>query len=163
MMEMFGIFSLFTGAAIVLTWLIRHLLAHRRWLRATKIQMDIHNRLMERLSSSEDVRHYLQSAATTHLLADVPPMLEAGRAGSPTGRILLAVQVGVVLVCAGSGLLLTKNLLRATGEAADVMVFVGVLALAIGIGFALASLASFVVSRRLGLLGSPAPSPTEPA
>lgn len=163
LIEMLGIFSLFTGAALVLTWLIRHLLAHRRWLRATKIQMDIHNRLMERLSSSEDVRHYLQSAAPTRLLADVPPMLEAGRAGSPTGRILLAVQAGVVLVCAGSGLLLTKSLLRATGEAADVMVFLGVLALAIGIGFALASFASYVISRRLGLLPASASSSTEPA
>lgn len=150
--EMLAVGTIAVTIGLTLIWLIRHLLAHRRWLRATKIQMDLHNRLMERLSSSEDVRHYLESAATSRLLADVPPMLESGRAGSPVGRILLAVQAGVVLCCAGAGILLVKSLVAATGEAADTMIFFGVFGLALGLGFALSALASYAVSQRLGLL-----------
>ena len=152
LLEMLAVVTIGVSITLVVLWLVRHLLAHRRWLRATKIQTDIHNRLMERLSSSEDVKNYLESAATSQLLADVPTMLHAGKASSVGGRIILAVQVGIVLASGGAGLLLIKSLINATEAAADSLVFFGVLLLALGVGFALSAGASYTLSNRLGLI-----------
>jgi hypothetical protein len=137
----------------LLAWLVRHLLAHRRWLRATKLQMDIHNRLMERLSSSADVQAYLESAATNRLLSDVPLMHDAGSGpalNAPVSRILWSIQIGIVIVAAGVGLMIGRHYLPI--EAANVLVLPGILAVAVGVGFALASAASYILSSRLGLL-----------
>ncbi|HVZ21180.1 MAG TPA: hypothetical protein VG871_08980 [Vicinamibacterales bacterium] len=151
--QMFAVLAGIATIAFLLGWLVRHLLAHRRWLRATKLQMDIHNRLMERLSSSADVQAYLESAATNRLLSDVPLMPEAGSAiSAPVSRILWSIQIGIVVVAAGVGLMIGRHYLPV--EAADVLVLPGIVAVAIGIGFTLASAASYILSSRLGLLPS---------
>jgi hypothetical protein len=142
------------GIAFVLIWLVRTILAHRRWLRSTKLQMDIHNRLMERLSSSADVQAYLESAATNRLLLDMPVVLDspAGR-GAPVNRIIWSVQAGIVLGMAGIGLLIGQ---RYWPDAENVLTIPGVLILTVGAGFVLASAASYILSKRLGLLEPPA-------
>jgi hypothetical protein len=144
------------GIAFVLIWLVRTILAHRRWLRSTKLQMDIHNRLMERLSSSADVQAYLESAATNRLLLDMPVVLDspAGR-GAPVNRIIWSVQAGIVLGMAGIGLLIGQ---RYWPDNENVLTIPGVLILTVGAGFVLASAASYILSKRLGLLEPPAAS-----
>jgi hypothetical protein len=115
--------------------------------------MDIHNRLMERLSSSADVQAYLESAATNRLLSDVPLMHDAGSGSpvnAPVNRILWSIQIGIVVVAAGVGLMIGRHYLPI--EAANVLVLPGILAVAVGVGFALASAASYILSSRLGLL-----------
>lgn len=143
--------SAVSGIAFVLIWLVRTVLAHRRWLRSTKLQMDIHNRLMERLSSSADVQAYLESAATNRLLLDMPVALDspAGRIGAPINRIMWSVQAGIVLGMAGIGLLVGQ---RYWPDSENVLTIPGVLILAVGLGFILASAASYILSARLGLL-----------
>lgn len=151
--QMIAVLSGIATIAFLLAWLVRHLLAHRRWLRATKLQMDIHNRLMERLSSSADVQAYLESAATNRLLSDVPLMHDAGSGpalNAPVNRILWSIQIGIVVVAAGAGLMIGRHYLPI--EAANVLVLPGILAVAVGVGFALASAASYILSSRLGLL-----------
>lgn len=150
LLEMVGVALLFAGAALIVLWLVRHLLAHRRWLRATRLQNDFQNRILERLASSEDVRAYVQSAAAVRPIADAT--LAGDRTSTPFGRVLFAVQAGIVLCSGGIGVLLVKRIIGATGPGADVLVFFGVLTLMLGLGFALAAFASFVLSRRFGLL-----------
>lgn len=135
------------SAAGVLLWLIRHFLAHRRWLRATKIQTDLQNKLIERLSTSDDVRTYLQSAGTSKLLAEVPPMLDASRAVTPATRILRSAQVGVASLVAGIAVIVSAYTFILPGVA-----FAGAVGVAVGLGFIAAAAASYVISRRLGLL-----------
>ena len=68
---------------------------------------------------------------------------------------------GVVLTTVGVGLRYSANFI--TDEAHQAFVVVGVIVLALGIGFILASLMAFVLSSRLGLFPQrPAPnrSPT---
>jgi hypothetical protein len=152
MIESVSIGTVMLGFALTLTWLVRHLLAHRRWLRATKLQMDLHNRLMERLSSSADVQTYLESAASNRLLADVPLMSDGAgpRMGAPINRILWSVQAGIVVAAGGVGLMLVRRYLE--GHVEEVLILPAVLAMAIGIGFILAAGASYILSARLGLL-----------
>jgi ABC-type multidrug transport system fused ATPase/permease subunit len=141
--------SLIGGIAFVLTWLVRHLLAHRRWVRATRMQMDVHNRLLERLSSATDVQEYLQSAATMKLFADVPGLAGSAQASVPLGRILLSIQIGAILLAGGLGLLIGKGYVPVADTA---LTLPAVLAIAIGVGFVLAAGASYILSKRLGLL-----------
>jgi len=146
-----GVASGVSGLGYVLIWLVRTILAHRRWLRSTKLQMDIHNRLMERLSSSADVQAYLESAATNRLLLDMPVTSEgpSPRVSAPINRIMWSVQAGIVLGMAGIGLLIGQ---RYWPDSENVLTIPGVLILAVGIGFILASGASYILSGRLGLL-----------
>ena len=149
------IFSGFGLAIFTITWLIRYIVGHRRWLRATKIQSEVHGRLMERFSANDELLAYVQSPAGQKFLQAAPIAVDAGSApdvAAPFGRILWSVQAGLVLGCAGVGLLVIKPYV--IEEVAQTLLVLGVLGLSIGIGFALAAGASYVLSERLGLLDS---------
>jgi heme/copper-type cytochrome/quinol oxidase subunit 3 len=74
--------------------------------------------------------------------------------GAPFNRILWSVQAGVVLATAGAGLWLAKN--GVIDEAAQAMQVIAILTMALGLGFVLSALASYGLSRQLGLVNSPA-------
>jgi hypothetical protein len=56
-------------AILTLAWLIRAAIDHRRWLRATKIQTDAHTKIVDRLSSNEDLLAYMQSPTGQRFLS----------------------------------------------------------------------------------------------
>lgn len=152
--------NLFEGLTIVaaisavvlgVIWLVRLFVGHRRWLRATRLQSELNNRLLERMGSNEQLLAYLQSQTGQQLMA-VPAVAEAAApaTAAPFGRILWAVQAGLVLTCAGIGLLVIRRYIFA--EAGDMMLTLGVLAISIGVGFAAASYVSYLLSRRFGLI-----------
>src|SRR3954463_9287898 len=96
-------------AILTLAWLIRAGIDHRRWLRATKIQTDAHNKIVDRLSSNEDLLAYMQSPSGQRFLTASlggPSGSQAAPAivGAPFNRILWSVQAGIVLAAAGFGL-----------------------------------------------------------
>jgi hypothetical protein len=142
-----------------LAWLIRSAIDYRRWLRAMKIQTDAHTKIVDRLASNEDLLAYMQSAAGQRFLTSspmAPPSMTqlAAPMGAPLNRILWSVQAGVVLTMAGAGLWLAKN--GILDEAAQAMQVIATLIMALGIGFVLSALASYGLSRQLGLVNSPA-------
>lgn len=153
--DMFFSVMVFTGfltAALSIGWLIRYAVGHRRWLRTVKIQTDVHSRLMERFSSNDELMTYIQSPAGRQFLQGLPAA--PGTASSPSvsaplTRILWSVQAGVVLVCAGIGLLTIKRYMF--DEVAEILLVWGVLGLSVGVGFVLAAAASYILSHRLGL------------
>src|SRR5471032_2824221 len=54
---------------LVLAWLTKAAIDHRRWLRATKIQVDAHTKIVDRLSSNEDLLAYMQSPTGQRFLS----------------------------------------------------------------------------------------------
>jgi hypothetical protein len=137
------------------TWLARAAIEHRRWLRATKIQTDAHNKIVDRLSSNEDLLAYMQSTIGQHFLtasigsaaiADGVPHIVA----APFNRILWSVQAGIVLAAAGLGLWFAKN--GVIDEVAQPLQVVSILAVALGIGFVASAFASYALSQKLGLV-----------
>jgi hypothetical protein len=153
MFEMLTIIAAVSGVVFGLVWLVRMFVTHRRWLRSTRLQSELNNRLLERMGSNEQLLAYLQSQAGQQLMA--PPVVNdyAASAAAPISRILWAVQASLVLICAGIGFIVLRNYVFVeTGEAP--LTF-GVLAIAIGTGFAGASYASYVLSKRFGLLETP--------
>jgi hypothetical protein len=152
---MVGLFILLIVATVstALVALVKHFVGHRRWLRATRIQSEFHNRLLERMGSSSEVLAYAQSSGRD-LLPPVP-QVDAGASllTPPFGRILWSMQAGLVAAAAGIGLLIVKPYV--VEEAGEMLLTLGVLILSLGVGFALAAAASYILSQRLGLL-SPA-------
>ena len=70
-------FAVFAGLMTlfgVLAWLLKSLIDHQRWKRALSVQADAHTKLLERLSSTEDVVAYAQSPAGRHFLESGGPL-----------------------------------------------------------------------------------------
>jgi hypothetical protein len=150
-----------TAFAIVvstLIWLIRTTIEQRRWNRLSKIQAEVHSKLMDRFSSNDELITYVQTPSGRRFLESGPsPLQEAAprTAAAPFARILWSVQIGIVMLAVALGLLFVSG--RAVEEAREFFFIFGCLALALGAGFTVSAAASYFLSRKLGLFDPPAP------
>jgi hypothetical protein len=137
--------------AAILVWLVRAFIQHRRWLKASQVQADVHTKLMERMTSNEELLAYVQSPAGRRFLEAAPMRAEVDGPSfsAPIGSIVWSLMAGVVLTVLGVGFRYAGNFVK--DDAHDAIIVVGVVVLSLGIGFVLASLMAFVLSSRLGL------------
>ena len=154
----------FTAAAIVLgtlVWLIRTVLEQRRWSRLSKIQAEVHSKLMDRFSNNDELLTYVQTPSGRRFLESGPSPLPETSAvmAAPVARILWSLQVGAVLLFAGLGLLFLSG--RAVPDAADFFYVGGSIAGALGAGFLVSAAAAYLLSRKLGLLDRPGSNPAQ--
>ena len=154
--EGFSIFLAMGLFATVLAWLVKTLIQHRRWSRVSKVQAEVHNKLMDRFASNEELLGYIGTPAGQRFLQTAPLAVDAAQesAGSPAGRILWSVQAGLVIAAAGIGLWVVSG--NAQKDVAQPVFALGILAVSVGAGFIISSIVSFVVSRKLGLWTPPA-------
>jgi hypothetical protein len=152
-----GTVMLAVGAGII--WLIKTLIEHRRWSRLSKIQMEVHNKLMDRFTANEDLLAYIQTPAGKRFLESAPIPLESPRSiNAPLGRILWSAQAGAVATVLGAGVyIVSQNTLE---EVASPLAGFGVVIIALGIGFIASAVLAYVLTRRFGLL--PDSAATEP-
>jgi hypothetical protein len=162
MFEALAIATVIVTIVTGLTWIIRTIVDHRRWLRLTKVQSEVHNKLLDRFTANDELLAYVQSPAGNKFLQAAPISLDpGGRAFSaPFGRILWSLQVGLVLAMGGAGLQYVSG--RVDAEAAQPVFAMGVLGVMLGGGFILSALAAYLLSRRLGLIDTPAPTSAAP-
>jgi hypothetical protein len=153
-LAVFAGFAVFIGTV---AWLIRTVLDQRRWNRLSKIQAEVHTKLMDRFSSNDELLAYVQTPSGRRFLESGPsPLQETPPAmGAPFSRILWSVQVGAVLLVTGAALLLLSGR-SALVEAREFFFVAGSLASALGAGFVVSAGASYALSRRLGLIDRPA-------
>lgn len=158
MFEAVGAFVIFLTIAGLLTWIIRTFIDYRRWLRVSRVQTEVHNKLMERFSGTGDLLTYIQSPAGRKFLESAPIPLDAGprHVAAPFGRILWSVQAGIVLLAGGLGFQFASG--NVMDEVAQGLWLIGILGMALGIGFVASGFISYVLSRRLGLM-EPMPLP----
>jgi hypothetical protein len=153
------------GFMTLIGWTLKRLIDHRRWLRMSKLQADAHAKVFDRLSSNEDLLAYIQSPAGQRYLQSAPLVTESARSlDAPVGRILFTSQVGTVVTFVGIALAyltrtLANNSTPDVSELAPFMLTASVMAIAIGLGFLASAGVAYALSRRLGLLESPAASP----
>jgi hypothetical protein len=130
-----------------IVWITVTYVQRRNRLRAL---IEFNNRLIDRIGSVSDFSEFANSDAggkfLNSVMADAPLV-------RPGERILRAIQIGIVLVVLSLGLLSLGWYFQ--NEAHDGFVVIGVLALSLGVGFLLSSLASYRVSASLGLLSAP--------
>ena len=143
--------SVFIAIAMAVVWLIRTVVEYRRWYRTSKVQTEVHNKLLDRftIERGPDGLHP-DADAGRRFLESAPLSIEAAprQVGAPFSRILWSVQVGIVLAAGAFGLLFVSG--RVIQEVAQPIFAFGVLALAVGVGFIVSAAASLVLSRRLG-------------
>jgi hypothetical protein len=158
--EGFMIGLLMLGIAGAVIWLIKTLIEHRRWSRLSKIQTDVHNKLLDRFTANEDLLAYIQTPAGRRFLESAPIPVESPRAiGAPLGRILWSAQAGAVFTVLGIGLYaVSQNSLE---EVAAPLGAFGVVIIALGIGFIASAVLAYVLTRRFGLLNDPNTTATE--
>jgi hypothetical protein len=148
-LAVFGGFGMAIG---LVTWLIRTIIDYRRWSRLAKVQTDVHTKILDRFTANDDLLAYIQSPAGAKFLESSPIKLDAGprSVGAPLARILWSVQGGVVLMAGGIGLQVVSA--RVADDASQPLHALGVLAIALGLGFVISAIISFVISQRLGLI-----------
>ncbi|MGH9386118.1 MAG: hypothetical protein ACRD2N_17720 [Vicinamibacterales bacterium] len=138
----------------VLTWLVRAVIQHRRWLRLSKVQAEVHTKLMDRLTTNDELLAYIQSPAGRRFLESAPIQSESDtpRQGAPVGPIIWSMMAGIVFATVGAGFRLAAQ--SVTDEAQQAFTVVGVIILALGAGFILSAIMAYLVSARLGLFPS---------
>ena len=158
-MEFLAAFAVFCVVMFALFSLVKYVVEYRRWHRISKVNAEVHNKILDRFGSNEELLAYVDSPAGRRFL-EATPIASAGMParsiGAPFGRILLSVQIGVILLALGVGFLLISG--RAIEEVQPVLVSLAVLCFCLGVGSVVSAGASYVISRRLGLLpDAPAP------
>jgi hypothetical protein len=138
-----GVTTIFALAA----WVLRTLILAYRQGKTARMQADLQQRLLERFGSSQELLAFLQTEAGDRF---VEPLRTGEHPGSPYGRILGAVQVGVILLCGGFGLLFLDGRLPFDDERA--FLFLGTVATALGVGFLLSGGVAYWLSHTWGLL-----------
>ena len=154
---LFGVamFLSFSLAALLLVWLVKTILEQRRWRHVARVQAEVHQKVLDRMASNEQLLAYIETPAGRRFLESAPIALEAPRpVSAPVGRVLWSMQAGLVLAAGGMGLLLVSRQLPVDAELP--IRVVGVVILSVGVGFVVSALGSFFVSRRLGLWQEPA-------
>ena len=128
------------------SWTVWFVLTTIRRYKTAKLQLELRNRMLDKLGSCQELLNYLQTDAGKQFLS---PLIIEHR--TPHRRIVGALEVSVVLAVFGIALLVLRG--KIAGAEEGFLLF-GTLILALGIGFALAATVSCFLSRRLGLLGS---------
>jgi len=137
-----------------LAWLIRTLIEQKRWKQLSRTQSEVHNKILDRFSTSEQLLEYIRTPAGGKFLESAPIPLYAERPASRrtstlVTRILWSVQLGVVIVVVGLGMLLLSAVFEK--DSSQGLFALGTIALCVGIGFIASAAVSLKLSRRLGL------------
>lgn len=115
-----------------------------RRYKIAKLQAEVQTKLLEKVGSGQELLAYAQTEAGKELLQS----LKVERV-SPHGRIIGALQTGIILLLFGAALLLLRNHVSSGGEG---FVVSGTLICALGVGFALSAATSYYLSKSFGLL-----------
>jgi len=145
----FVVFVVILGA---LLWVLKAILENRRWGKVAKVQSEVHSKLLEKFGNSQELLAYMETEAGKRFLESQPLQLEAQGTRPtpyPFGRILLSMQLGMVALLVGMGLLYLRSHVT---EGAEGCLILGTLASTVGIGFLLSAAASYALSQHLGLL-----------
>jgi hypothetical protein len=130
-------------------WLVWVIFNTFRRYKIAKLQADVQSRLLERVGSGQDLVAYAQTDAGKHMLESL--QVERILTQVPYGKILGALQAGIVLFCFGGGMLWLRGHVS-TAQASDGFTVLGALAIALGLGFGFSAAASYFLSRSWGLL-----------
>lgn len=149
--NMAPVLALFIFLAAVI-WTVRVVLENRRWNRIFKLQSEVHGRLIDKFSTTQELAGYMETEAGKRFLEAAPIPLHAAteqRVPNAVARVLTPLQIGVVLTLLGAGVLMLRHL----GVEYDApMRVLGVLILMPGIGFILSAGLTWVLAARLGLM-----------
>jgi hypothetical protein len=147
-----GLFIFFMTLLITMGSVAKQVVAYRRWSRQTKVQIDVHTKILDRMHSNEELLAYVQTPAGKAFLEFAPtePSPDTRVSIAPFGRILWSVQAGVVLAALGIGLRFAQN--RVPEEIIPAFTVLGIIVMSLGFGAVVSAAVAYLLSSRLGLL-----------
>lgn len=150
-MEAITIMSCMALVAFALGWVIRTVIEHRRWSRLARVQAEVHSKLLDRLTTSDELLSYIQSSPGRRFLESAPIQVDSAprQMSAPLTRMLWSIQVGLVLAAGGAGVEIVSRVVDK--EVSQPLFALGVIAMALGVGFILSAVVFYVISRRLHL------------
>lgn len=159
--EVLSVMGVMAVVAFTFAWLLRTIIEQKRWSRLARTQSEVHNKILDRFGSSEELMTYIKSPAGTKFLESAPIPVRSEQPGqnAPLTRIMWSVQIGVIILAGGIGMLLVS--LRFEKDTAEGLFAIGAIAASVGAGFIASAFTSIILSRRLGLWRSPGSLPAE--
>jgi len=143
----------FVAFLVAAVWGIRVFIDNRRWARTFRLQSDVHSRLIDKFSSSQELAAYMQTEAGKRFLEAAPIPLRAAEEQhipNAVSRVLTSIQIGAVLVLLGIGCLLLNSLDLINHH----FLISGVVILMPGVGFLLSAIVTWFMANRMGLMPS---------
>jgi hypothetical protein len=132
------------------SWLFKVLLENRRWGRIVKLQSEVHTKLLDRFANNQELLTYMNTEAGRRFLQSAPVPAGPGvQARMSLMRVLTPLQLGVLLMTVGTGLLLLWNNARDTERPFLVL---GTIGMMLGLGFIISAGLSYWLARHMGLL-----------
>jgi predicted phage tail protein len=128
----------------MLCWFAWMIFSTIRRYKIAKAQAEVQTRLLDKVGSGQELLAYAQTETGKQLLES----LKVERI-SPHGRIIGAVQAGIVFLVLGGALLILRSQVATADEGFRIL---GTLSCALGVGFILSAAASYVLSKSMGLL-----------
>lgn len=115
-------------------------IAHLSRKHAMQQRAELRRHLLDKFNSGQDLTQFLATPQGQNFLREI----EMNRSGSAKDRILRTIITGIVLAALGAGFL---GLMHFESDLA----IPGVILLAIGIGFLIASVVSYLLSKKWGI------------
>jgi hypothetical protein len=116
------------------------------------MQNQVHTKLIEKFSNSQELAAYMETDAGKRFLEAAPIPVNLGteqRVPNAVARVLTPVQIGIVMVLLGIGFLLLRH---AEPDMNTPMLVLGTLILMPGIGFIISAGITWLLASRLGLM-----------
>lgn len=132
------------------SWFVWVIFTTFRRYKIARLQAEVQTKLLEKVGSGQDLLAYAQTDAGKQLLESLK--VERVVSQAPYGKIIGALQAGIVLFCFGGGMLWLRGHVSESIQSTDGFTVLGALAMAVGLGFGFSAAASYFLSRSFGLL-----------
>lgn len=127
-------------------WIAWSIFSSIRRYQVAKFQTSVQMKMLEKIDSGPTALAYVETEGGRQFIQSL--MVERSE-GTPYRSILSGVRWGIMLIVFGVALL---SLRSRAGFDADSDLFIGTIAVALGVGFELAAGATYFLSRSFGLL-----------
>jgi hypothetical protein len=139
------VLCIFLGLPWVLGTVYRSHLNHQRFMKVLQLKADMNSRLLDRVGTDANALEFLKSEAQQQMF-DVRLSDPTPRIPSPYSRVLTTIQVGLMLLCGGGGMLYIRQFMT-HGNDQEVFLTFGTVGVALGTGALLSAVAALVIVR----------------
>ena len=135
---------------LMIGWVVYVVVDGIRRRQQLRLATEFHARVLDRIGSAKEFGEFLTTSGGAKFLDS----LTIEREGGPHGRILSALQTGLVFLALGLGLFILLGVRSGMfqAEGADAMATFATIATSLGLGLVLSAGASYGLSKRMGLM-----------
>jgi len=128
-------------------WVTYVIVDGKRRRERLKVFTEFHTKLMDRMTSPAEFGEFMQSPGGQRFLATL-----STERGGPKAAIMRSVHTGVIMLTLSIGLLFLQRMDIWNSEARAFVVFMGVIVLALAVGFLVSAALSWRLGRSLGVM-----------